>query len=953
MITLLLKRMTRKPGLTLLALLAVILPLGVLNTIPIFAGAVDRAVLREELRTFSETRHRPPFAVRMYAYGTPSVPLSLRLVEGALTTVESTLTSKVGLPATRAELHIYSINFSAETPAVLDNRVAAKRPAYLNFAYSPELGDHVESVDGTPYAPLDDATAPSDGDVVNVWIRQELAERLNVRVGDEFSCQAEQRLDYEEIKEEVVNLDPLKVRVAGTWEPSDPDSEFWFDDPRMAFAESLLVTRDDYEAHVQPRQRVKIHRANWDIVLDVRETVPDHVPSYLRGLRRALLLMQQNIPSALWDHAPIPPLEDYVSRDRVLTAQLLSFSIPGLGFLAFFVANSASILANGHRRDTIALLSRGIPTTKVMGLTAVEVVLLSILGLPLGLGLAMALALGMGYTRGFLHFEQGTAYPITLRDMSPALSLLALSISLGFRLIATYREARTPLAGERQAHARPPHPPFWMRYGADLLLILPTAYLSQQLINRGSLAAMAPLRGEELYAIPELVLVPALFLVTATLLTTRIFPLMAGALGWIAELVAAPAVLLAMRHLARRWQAYAVPIVLIVLSLALGVYALSMAISLDQWLVDRTYYRVGADLAFSPFIERQSGGYGGQLDMALVGGSWIPPVDDFQRVPGIQRATRVGKYDASIHTMDGRVTGKLMAVDRAELSDIAWFRDDLSRASLGSLMNLLAHCPEAVLVPESFLRQNLLDIGDRLRVNIVLAPSMVVENEMEIAGTYELFPTVYPEDGTTLIGNLDYLTHLGGITAEHDIWAKADGTHSGLSTFRAVSETGVEAGSRKDATAIVEAARRRHERVGVFGTLSLGFVTALLMAAFALFIYRQASLQDRIHSLAVLHAVGVNRSQLMRALLLEEMVLLAYSVGAALGLGLVASRIFVPLMRITQGAESLLPPMVPIIVFDGTRWLTVGFLLAAIALDVTLVYNAFSQSRAAKLRVFT
>ena len=113
------------------------------------------------------------------------------------------------------------------------------------------------------------------------------------------------------------------------------------------------------------------------------------------------------------------------------------------------------------------------------------------------------------------------------------------------------------------------------------------------------------------------------------------------------------------------------------------------------------------------------------------------------------------------------------------------------------------------------------------------------------------------------------------------------------------------------------------------------------------------SLQDRIHSLAVLHAVGVNRSQLVRALLLEEVVLLSYSVGAALGLGLLASRIFVPLMRITEGVQSLLPPMIPIIVFDETRWLTLGFLLATVAIDVALVYSAFSQSRAAKLRVFT
>jgi putative ABC transport system permease protein len=951
LIAFLFKRMTRRPGLAALALLAIVLPVGVLNTIPLFAGAVDRAVLAEELMAFGRARHRPPFAIRMYTYGTPSTPLPLSLVEDALETVVGTVTSQVGLPATRAELHVYSINFSAETPQILDERVTSEKPEYLQFAYVPALADHIEIIRGDRYLPYGEPVE-SDAGEVNVWIRRELADRLNVRVGDEFTCRAAQRLDEEDPEKVAIDPTPLTVSVAGTWSPVDPDSDFWFDDPAFALAESMLISRVAYEEQVQPRQQVKIHRVNWDMVLDVRSADPGLASRYLAGLRRALQLVQQNIPGVLYDQAPIPPLEDYTTRDRVLTAQLLSFSIPGLGFLIFFLATSATIVAQGRRSDTATLLSRGVPVKRIMWLTGVEELVLAVVGLPLGLGLAMGLALGMGYTRSFLKFGGTSAYHLMMGDLSPSMSLVALGTSTAFRLLATYRQTEAPLAGERQARARPMHPPFWMRYGFDMLLVLPTAYLTQRLIDTGSLAALAPLRGEELYATPELVLVPALFLLTATLVATRGLPLLTGVLGWIAELIAAPAVLLAMRHLARRWQRYAVPVILIVLSLALGVYALSMALSLDQWLVDRTYYRVGADLAFSPFIEQQVAGYGVQAAGAPIGGSWIPPIEEFRQVPGVLDAARVGKYDVNVHGTDGRINGVLMAVDRTEFGDVAWFRDDLSPADLGSMMNRLARSPEAVLLPRSFLRRNLLEIGDRLPVSIALDRGMIVEDDMEIAGTYDLFPTVYPEDGPTLIGNLDYLTYLGGMTADHDIWAKTDGSVDGLTTFRAVSHTGVEAGFRMDTAALIAEARGRHERVGVFGTLSLGFITALLMAVFALFIYRQASLQERIHALAVLHAVGVSQGQLLQALLLEEILLLVYSVGTALGLGVLTSRIFVPLMRITEGAHSLLPPMIPIVVFDETRWLLAGFLLATLALDVGLIYRAFARTRAAKLRVF-
>ena len=53
-IAFILKRIFRKPGLALLTVLSIALPVGVLNSVPLFSGAVDRAVLREEM---SDPRH--------------------------------------------------------------------------------------------------------------------------------------------------------------------------------------------------------------------------------------------------------------------------------------------------------------------------------------------------------------------------------------------------------------------------------------------------------------------------------------------------------------------------------------------------------------------------------------------------------------------------------------------------------------------------------------------------------------------------------------------------------------------------------------------------------------------------------------------------------------------------------------------------------------------------------
>jgi len=953
-IAFILKRILRKPGLALLTILSIALPVGVLNSVPLFSGAVDRAVLREELTIHGASTHRPPFGIRMYAYGTPKVPLSLATVTSALDTIAATLQSQIGLRVTHTGMEVHSVNFLAETPEAVARVAGGGKPAFVTFATQPGVLSRLETVAGAPY---DDATS-SDG-VVDVWLRHELAAQLNVAAGDEFPCVADQRLwDHDDLATEGLVLEPLTVRVAGTWRPAatvPPENLPWFDDPTLALANSLLVSTADYQAHIQPRQRVKIHRVNWDLILDIEATEPDRATRYLRGLQRSISLMQQSIPSALYDQAPYEPLQGYVARDRVLTAQLLSYSIPGLGFLLFFLALTASIVARGHAQDTMALLSRGMTTPRLISVTALEGALLAIVAVPLGIALAVGLSHVMGSARGLLVFRPGADYPIELRDLSPVLSLVAVVTVVSFRMVATVGHARGPIAGMDLQRARPAAAPAWMRFGTDVWLLIPTLYLTRQLTRTGSLAMLAPLRGEDLFGSVELVLVPALFLATTSLLSIRLFPLLATSLGTLAKMSRTPTWLLAMRHLARQWQAYATPVLLMTASLSLGAYTLSLATSLDGWLADQIRYSIGADLAFTPYLEIPPPEFGWE-GTRPIGGGWIPPIDEFRALPGATAATRIGRYKlrigASAATSTGPLDGRLLAVDRADLAQVVWFRPDFSEVSLGHLMNVLAVAPEAVLVPESLLSESYLQIGDKLQVTITVDPAVVVRSDVTIAGTYRDFPTVYPQDGVTLIGNLDHIASVAGIVPVHDIMVEIDGSVDGDTTLDAVEATGVEAQARKDVAELTATARARHEYVGIVGTLSIGCLASAGLAVLALLVYRQAALRDRVWWMTVLHAVGLPRGHLLGALLIEQTVLLVYGAGIALGLGTWASRIYVPLMRITETSQSLLPAMVPRVALWEAGVLIAVVLAASGIAELVLVMRTFRRSRFNALRVF-
>jgi hypothetical protein len=86
-------------------------------------------------------------------------------------------------------------------------------------------------------------------------------------------------------------------------------------------------------------------------------------------------------------------------------------------------------------------------------------------------------------------------------------------------------------------------------------------------------------------------------------------------------------------------------------------------------------------------------------------------------------------------------------------------------------MNELAAHPAGVLVPDSLLARQKLKIGDTLRLGITTGVAgQSIPMQAPIVGTFKLFPTWYPEDGTMIVGNLEELFLRAGAEYPHEVW---------------------------------------------------------------------------------------------------------------------------------------------------------------------------------------
>ena len=920
------QRLRSHIGLTTLALLGVVLSVGLVCNGSFFSQAVEQVLLDQELAAFSKMTGRPPFSTSVYTFPSSNAPISLPEAEELGKHVASTLSAEVGLTRDHLGVEVHSGNMMLQ-PAPNSGRFGDDD--YLSAVDMVYIAGIAPAMDILLGEPLDeDGTS---GEALDVWMHSKLASKMGVNVGELFEIGLN------------LNAPSIPIRVVGIWQAADLEDNFWFENPDGTLQNALIVRRADYIQRLEPIVPAQTWYLSWHIILDDTKVYPENAKAYLDGFTRAKTIINKYLPDARINTPPLDPLEAFVNRGDVLTILLLSFNLPAFAFLLYFLMLSSTIIANWQQRETATLVGRGLQVSSILTLTFVEQLLLFIVGYPLGVGAGMLLSRLMGYTASFLSFTSRAPLPISLRGLNVPLTLVALGVAMFSRLIPAARATRLSAIDIDRERARPQSSPWWQRAYLDFILLLPTWYAYQQLTRRGTLAMLVQDRPEDLYQDPLLILVPALFIVTLALLTLRIFPWAMRLLDMLAGVTPWSTPHLALRQLGRQSQVYVNPLLLVIVALGLGVYMISMAASLDKWLVERIYYQAGSDLSFALYpLEMENAS--SEVDWNSITGEWIPTPDEFRELPGVLDATRVGNYTMSTNLVkSGDIKGRFLVVDRTDFARVGWFREDFADEPLGGLMNALAQSDNAILVSEDILERNHLLIGDVINIRVGVNYAMTINAPFTIVGTYKYFPTVYEDERITFIGNLDYLSFYFGIAVPHDIWLVLESDVEGKSVLDIVPGLGARPVKAKDAPGAIAIEQAKQERVGVFGTLTIGFLAAVVMAGLGLLIYTYASLRERLKRFTILRAIGLLRSQIMGQVVLEYATLTAYGAIAGALIGKFTSDLFIPFFRITGQAGAPLPPLIPIIAQEQVVSLVSVFVSFIVLLEVLVIARALSD----------
>jgi putative ABC transport system permease protein len=378
--------------------------------------------------------------------------------------------------------------------------------------------------------------------------------------------------------------------------------------------------------------------------------------------------------------------------------------------------------------------------------------------------------------------------------------------------------------------------------------------------------------------------------------------------------------LMAARYLERTPAFYSAPLVLLVLTLGLSAFTASLASTLDSQLDKQVHYLVGADMNLH---EQGTTFNEDSPDPVFTFG----PVEDHLSIPGVDSASRVGRYKFSAIAPTGNIQGMFLGIDRLTFPSAAYWQRDFASEQLGVLMNQLAANPKGVLVPNGLLEENELEIGDTIQTSVTTGiAGLSIPLEATIVGSFDLFPTWYPEDGNLIVGNLEELFLAAGAEYPHEVWLGTSRNADPESIAYAVRGFSILLDQQADQSKLVQnglntivsewksseldirAEQRRPERQGLFGLLSVGFVASALLTVLGFLLYALFSFRRRFIEMGMLRAIGLSIRQ-MTSLLAAELaflILLGISVGTALGV--FASRLFVPYLQIGASAQSQYPP---------------------------------------------
>ncbi|MCR5754644.1 MAG: ABC transporter permease [Acetatifactor sp.] len=887
MFSLMLRKLIHKKWMVFCLLIGNILLIAVATSYPLYRVSSFQRMLQDEFDRYAETENEWPTVFRvtqntLKGGGKISFAQMEAAAEEAIDKMDVDVFEKV---------EVYRMSTLKTDPAVIRDGEEEKR---ITMAAVSNLADHIEMIDG--HLPSD--TVDSEG-FFEVMIPDEAMMMQNILLGDEYTYQV---LYYG-------NDLPVKVKVVGIFRPLDKTEYFW--QPfKEEYATQVYTSVPLFRNTFLGSDKEKNYTMSgyWSYIWDYRKLPISQVSSLLYQMNR--MEKTELLDNRVNHGAAMEILNEYSSKAKRIEATLVILQVPVLLLLCAFLYMIAGQMLQMERNEISLLRSRGASKYQVILLYFMQSSFLSVISLAMGLPLGTLFCKLLGSSTAFLEFGASRSLPVKFTGDVILYAAGAVLISVIMTTIPVISYSGLSIVNLKQSRSRQKKS-LWKRLYLDVILLAISLYGYYSFRRSSDRMIVDVLSGETMD--PLLYISFSLFILGAGLFCARLQPILLKIFYAVFKNRMKPSTYASILGSIRTGAKQEFIILFMILTVSIGISDTMIARTIVLNAVNNMKHIVGADLVVKERWNDNRSSTARDADVQLT--YYEPDFDKYRTIEGVDELTQVLVDDRAKVGGNGGLNVRLMGIKTQGFYNVTNMEKGLLPYTYEEYLNVLSVDAQAVLVSENFMNKQGYKLGDVI----------TYENGDKktgigfIYGFVNYWPGYEPvsykinEDGTVettdnylIVSNLSYLQDKWG-AYPYEVWMKTTDGGEGFQSW-AQERPNLALTKLKNMTAEEEKIVQDTMFQGTNGILSMSFIVILLLCGVGYLIYWIMSIRSRELLFGVLRAMGMRKREINWLLIVEQICSGLFAIVTGGFIGILASRMFVPMIQQAYAAsEQVLP----------------------------------------------
>lgn len=906
MFTFVMQKILHKKWMIISLLIGNILLISITCCNPMYMKAALQKTLTSTLSDYYEENDTYPGMVTSTLYFTKGIGNNITSpVFMDYDLIDDNIISEIDIPLLH-NITFYSTKHRNVTPE-LERDTPRSNTAGLSFISGIE--DHAKIVMGRMYSPTPD----SDGVIECI-----ISEKTMIQMGL--------------LLDEIVTMDdmidnngnPYRFKIVGVFEAASSNDVYWSACTPSGYGRVFVMDKNVFMENIYYGENIHcMFNCKWNLIFDYTQITVNQTDELLE--RAAYLTAEaETNKTTTFEANFVTPLSLFAPTAAKISVSMWILQVPIFVLLAAFIFMVAKQMLDMEQNEIAMLKSRGVSKMQIVFVYFLQSLILALVSYVVSIPLAYLICKVIGSTNTFMEFVARKALVIEINETVLLYGLIAAGVSILFMTLPSFAHAGVTIVEHKRKLQRKDKP-FWQKMFLDVILFAISLYGYYNFNKQSELLETMVQSGESLD--PLLFLNSSLFIISAGLLSLRILPLITWLVYQLGRFFWSPALYASFLHIIRTKRKQGFICVFIIFTIAMGIFNANTARTININVENSIRHETGADIVLKEKWKDNSYLFEDYPDLELV--YYEPDYSKYTDCEDIASVTKVFRDNyvrVSINQQSSQGTQssssrnirgcQLLAIDTKEFGETACMKEDVLPAHFYEYLNLISQNPQAVILSQSFADTFGLQVGDVIYYTCNGSQSSCIGTVYAFVDEWPGFVSSYTavgEDGVTY-EYLSYLvvSHYSQVintigNKPYEVWIKTNGSSHFI--YDLADEHEISFTKFLDTDALLTEARNQSVYQLTNGLLTINFIVVLTLCTVGFLIYWILSIKSRELLFGVYRAMGMSMREVITMLINEHLFISFLSVAIGAVIGIIASKLFIPLIEIAYKLENQTLPV--------------------------------------------